>query len=266
MVGLGVARSGKRSLSGDLRYLDGTTFAILAAVTLVVGMNLGTYALLAADTRVSYYPNGVFQYLDMREKIQPTSMGLITATGFTGFLDPVEKLLLSRPIESSEDIVDVVAEVKADVVARPWMSDPRVVEGIEASSWLFTYRTPDIENPRAHLLRLAQLGAHTGWRLALGLCGYGCMNRPVGAPNSLLAEQCELANQTIRPLDSLDNFADNFRQHYRTCLNIFRAVSEKCATVSPTFQIGLTFVSGGSCTTGVIDANSPPERLIWRDM
>ena len=179
-------------------------------MTLLVGMNLGTYALLAADTRVSYYPNGVFHYVDLREKIRPTSMGLITATGFTGFLDPVNKLLNNQPIESSEDIVDIVREVKADVTTKPWMSDPRVVDAIEASSWMFTYRTPDPDNPHALLLRLAQLGAHTGWRLALGLRGYGCMNRPVGAPESLLTEQCDLANRTTCPLDSMDGFADNF--------------------------------------------------------
>lgn len=91
------------------------------------------------------------------------------------------------------------------------------------------------------------------------------MNRPEGAPESLIAEQCELADRTICPLDSTVELAENFLHHYRACLDIFRAVSDKCETVSPTFQIGLTLLSGGSSTTGMIDSHSPPERLAWRD-
>ena len=230
-------------------------------MTLLVGMNLGTYALLAADTRLSCYQNGVFQYRDFGTKLQPTSMGLITATGFTGFLDPVEEHLLRRPIASSEDIVHLVAAVKADVTAESWMSDPLVVEGIEASAWMFTYRTPDPNNPGTRLLRLAQVGAHTDWRFSQYPRGGWCMNRPGGASESLLAEQHELVNRTICPLDSMGDFAENFLQHHRTCLDIFRAVSDQCETVSPIFQIGLTFLPSGSSATGVIDSHSPPERL-----
>ena len=225
-------------------------------------MNLGTYALLAADTRLSCYQNGVFQYRDFSAKLQPTSMGLITATGFTGFLDPVEKHLLRRPLASSEDFAHLVAAVKADVSAESWMSDPLVVEGIEASAWMFTCRTPDPDNPGPLLLRLAQVGAHTHWRLSQHLRGGWCMNRPERASESLLAEQHELVNRTICPLDSMDDFAENFLQHYRTCLHVFRAVSDKCETVSPIFQIGLTFLPSGASATGVIDSHSPPEERL----
>ena len=60
----------------------------------------------------------------------------------------------------------------------------------------------------------------------------------------------------------MDDFAENFLQHYRTCLHVFRAVSDKCETVSPIFQIGLTFLPSGASATGVIDSHSPPEERL----
>lgn len=51
-------------------------------MTIAIGLNLGSYAILAADTRTTYYLDGrPFLYDDSTPKVQRTTIGLITGAG-----------------------------------------------------------------------------------------------------------------------------------------------------------------------------------------
>lgn len=63
-------------------------------MTLLAGINLGSYVVMGADTRVSWYPpDGTFRFHDEGEKIQKTNIGLITGAGLINILDDVKKQL-----------------------------------------------------------------------------------------------------------------------------------------------------------------------------
>jgi hypothetical protein len=62
-------------------------------MTLIVGFNLGSYALVGADIRVSWYPNDQLCFRDDERKIRCIEMGLITGAGLVELLDPEKERL-----------------------------------------------------------------------------------------------------------------------------------------------------------------------------
>lgn len=110
-------------------------------MTLVVGFNVGPYALVAADTRVSYYPPSGPRFDDDRRKIVRTPLGgLATGAGMIALLDPV-KARLTADVAFVDDILRAIAETRDAVEARHPNPDSRVAEALETTAWMFTYVT-----------------------------------------------------------------------------------------------------------------------------
>ena len=73
-------------------------------MTLILGANIGKYVLLAADTRVTWYPpdRPVF-YTDDHTKIRMTKFGIIAGAGYVPLLDRVKQRFASDDINLISD-------------------------------------------------------------------------------------------------------------------------------------------------------------------
>lgn len=80
-------------------------------MTLIVGFNMVAYALLVADTRLTFIrPDGSTYYHDDCEKIQRTGMGIITGAGFGNLLDAVKDRLADEEIIRTERVAEIINE------------------------------------------------------------------------------------------------------------------------------------------------------------
>jgi hypothetical protein len=91
-------------------------------VTLIVGVNLGEYVLLAADARVVYYPpEQPMRYRDDTEKIQLTRLGIITLEA------TIDETLLRAPGRFAVVVKNVGPADPAN---------PRLGDGTSNRAWL----------------------------------------------------------------------------------------------------------------------------------
>jgi len=106
-------------------------------MTLVVGFNFGPYALVAADTRVSYYPPSGPRFEDDHRKIVRTPLGgLATGAGMVALLDPV-KARLTGDVAFVDDILRAIAETRDAVEARHPNPDTRSTPGLPTPETVF---------------------------------------------------------------------------------------------------------------------------------
>jgi hypothetical protein len=125
-------------------------------MTLIVGLNLGSYVLLGADTRVVSYPNGQLRFRDDAEKIRFTSAGIITGAGLCDLLDPVKERLANEEIRSTNRIIEIIREKREGLEGWHWLEDDRIREALNKTAWMLTYVNLDNPvNPIQYNLRMA---------------------------------------------------------------------------------------------------------------
>lgn len=114
-------------------------------MTMVVGMHLGSYVLIAADTRMTYYPSASTRsWRDGKGKVHTTKLGLISGAGFAPLLDAVRQRLATgegEGIRCLDDIKRITAEEASR--HRPpleWPDDAKRAH--EKSAWLMTWLNP----------------------------------------------------------------------------------------------------------------------------
>src|SRR5687767_2009789 len=97
----------------------------------VIGINLGAYMLLAADTRVTFYPDtGPPYFEDGKSKIHNTRMGLIAGVGLGNLLDRVARRLSAEDPYHTDRIIEIIEEER-EIVPEGWMQNERVRTAVE---------------------------------------------------------------------------------------------------------------------------------------
>lgn len=111
-------------------------------MTIAIGINLGLYAILAADTRTTYFtPNSPF-YDDNTSKVHKTTIGLVTGAGFSPLLDCVNKRLANETVEKSDSILSIMKESR-EQIRQKWQHYSLIDICIEQTGWIFSYYTPE---------------------------------------------------------------------------------------------------------------------------
>ena len=127
-------------------------------MTIAFGYSFGDYAVLGADTRTTYASPLMEFYDDNSQKVQRTSMGIITGAGFCPLLDSVKRRLATETVLSTDRIIAIVREER-DAVRSTWSRYQKIGEWINQTGWIFTYNTQNEGQP---LLRLAILHPRLG--------------------------------------------------------------------------------------------------------
>jgi len=214
-------------------------------MTLCVGFNFGRYALLFADTRVSYADA---TYTDDADKIQETDIGIITGAGLVNLLDPVKERLAAIPVCHTDDIVKIIKDERERVRGMRW-THPEVVErSLETTSWMFTYLGGKPYDPaemtaerlKEYSLRLVIPRPDFDDKfehIRVNDCG---ILPPAGTTQEQYETWLQTCRELMKPLaDDVRDLAEHAGQHLRIAIELLEVVAESYDGVSKSFQFAL---------------------------
>lgn len=221
-------------------------------MTLVLGFHLDQYVMLAADTRVTWFPPGCpMAYRDEQTKISRTSLGLITGAGLISLLDAVKSRLEFEHVFPSDRIVDIAREERQRFERDPrYRHDPRVAESLQTTGWLFTYFTAVDGSYR---LRLAVCHPITDYKLALVNENAGFAMMPAGANADQAESVSRWLQKEIIPLAEIPDLQESIQHHALVAAAITRSVADEFDSVSRSFNIGVQTIAGHSGISPFID-------------
>jgi hypothetical protein len=227
-------------------------------MTLIVGMHLGSYVLLAADTRVTYYSNEIRMFRDDFTKIRRTSMGLVSGAGIVELLDPVQDRLKAETIAIIDRIVEIVQEQLTVVKKEPWAGHPRNADAIEHTGWMCTFIGSDnSRDPPTHPLRLGVVGAKETLIQSIPFNDVFLLT-PTGTTPEQWTAWYRFAKDNLQPLADKAEVADiarNIAHHARVARDLMERVSLANDGVAKTLQLGVHIYPFLTGTTGIIQAD-----------
>ncbi|MBA7501464.1 hypothetical protein ES706_00034 [subsurface metagenome] len=207
-------------------------------MTINIGINLGKYIILAADTRTVYFLHGRQMYTDENQKIQKTKIGLITSAGHKGLLDEVKYQLAQRDIKHTDQIIQIIKEQVDAFSPRTY---PEIKKVIDMTGWLLTYKTLVGKKP---ILRLALLHPQFNYELALYGKNKACVIMPFEANEETTEAVSDTINKKIKPLENISKIKENISYHSALIKQSVSTVSKNFESVSPTFHIGVHSIDG----------------------
>jgi hypothetical protein len=200
--------------------------------------------LLAADTRVTYYPRGkpVF-WKDRAQKIRHTKLGLIVGAGNGRLLDNVADKLDGEDGAAVRGTDDIERIVKREQDAFPRQADPQLAEMTAGTGWLSTYIAAEFEPPRILGVRLCLVGGtHRFGRLEDGTA-YVLM--PGGATQEQFDSAMSRIHKLMVPLEDIeDGLAQNLARHLALAGTLIQDAAKEFSSVSRTFQVGVHTSNG----------------------
>ena len=214
-------------------------------MTLIAGMNLGRYAIIAADTRISYYADDVFRYRDDSNNIRNIDPGIISGAGLANLLDAVKDRLDDDELAVIDRIADLVRGEVAYARQRRYAKDPRVAEAIEMTAWMFTYvGAADPNDPSTAVLRLAlTVPSRDHWLASVAVNDVWLLP-PTGTSQDQFWAWKRRLQSNLQPMTTPDEFPDNLQHNVQLIGELIRDVSAVNQGVAGTFQVGVHIFPG----------------------
>lgn len=228
-------------------------------MTILLGFHLKDHILLAADSRVCWFPPGrPMQFRDEETKIWNTSIGLIAGSGLAPLLDAVKARFEDHTIHHTDDLVAIVREERQALETQPWFSNPRVQESLQTTCWMFT----DVGAEPAERTRPAEVNLRLGIsHPALGSYerriippGFCLVVMPTGSTDEQVSHYTRWANEDVRTSEVLPDLSQSLQHHTTVAAKIIKSVSEWNPMVSGSFQIGVHSLWSGSGVSSVVSA------------
>ena len=209
-------------------------------MTIAIGVNLGSYAILAADTRTTYYRLGMPFCDDNSSKVQKTTMGLITGAGFLPLLDGVKRMLVTEQVTNTERVLSIINE-ESERARQAWRIHSQIDFWIEQTGWIFSYTTTLDNQPT---LRVGIFHPSINKEMYVT---YEVGNPEIIFPVELNHETTEAIYDPILqrikvPVDSSE-VQDSIDQNIAVIGALINALQPYCPSISRRFQVGIH--SGG---------------------
>ncbi len=209
-------------------------------MTIAIGINLGLYAILLADTRTTYHKLGIPFYDDNRPKVQKTTIGLITGAGFCPLLDSVKSRLETEQITNTDSVLSIIKD-ESKKTQQTWQTHPQIQSWIEQTGWIFSYTTMLNNQP---LLRLGIVHPNIS-KDELGIYEVG--KPAIIYPVELECEKVEAIHDPILqeikvPTDSSE-LQSSIERNTAVIAAVINALQPHCPSISRRFQVGIH--SGG---------------------
>jgi hypothetical protein len=204
-------------------------------ITIAIGINFGTYVLLAADTRtMRYNQNGsIRDYVDDSTKIQKTSIGLITGAGSKELLDLVKERLEKEKISHTNQILHIIKKERLHYQRIFWRT---AEEDIPMTGWIFSYPTIDKRNPK---LRLGMIHPTLGDVLALYQENNPAVIGPHEATEEDICDVCDFLKKEIKPFKEFSTLSDSIRYHWLLIARLIQRIQPHFPSISSHCQIGV---------------------------
>jgi len=202
-------------------------------MTIALGINFGDYVLLAADTRVTYQFWGAkIGYRDDREKIQKTSMGIITGAGSVDLLDAVKDRLAEKQIVNSDEVFEAVKEERLRLLNLGIINQ----DFVSMTGWLFSYMTVVDDKPklRLDLVHPSLAEGSVRWeenKLAIIFPIEIEKNQADGIANEL--------NELVKPSSKFSSINESFQYHCAIARELIKLIQPDCPSVSRFYQFGV---------------------------
>ncbi|WP_251357809.1 hypothetical protein [Kangiella sp. TOML190] len=204
-------------------------------MTMLVGIHLDSYIILAADKRdVLLLDDNRHEVLsDEVEKIIDWGNGFITASGYVPFIHELKLFLQEEEIINTNQIIEYANYLKDELMASP-MPYTHKEFWIKTSNWMFTYTTENEQNET--IPRLAILTGPEDYKIAIVEKG----SAQIWAKADDMEELKKDFLSNITPLKFNDfnkhNLEENFSYHKSLLQKLFIKVSESDPTFSPDFS------------------------------
>ena len=225
-------------------------------MTAIIGMNLGYYVMLAADTRTTYYPPGSPPFwLDNTEKVCRTQPGIVTGMGYSDFTDAVKVRFAAEEPGHTERMVAIIREERARF-EQTWPGDERVQHHVRnINCWMASYGTivDDGRSPAEPTLRLALIHPQHDYQLALIQRNKALVGYPDGMTPEQAAPMTELINEQLKPMNSWDEFQSNMEYHVALAGSVIKCLAAINDGVSPLFQVGVHTLRHGCAISPISD-------------
>ena len=209
-------------------------------MTIAIGINLGLYAILAADTRTTYHKPGIPFYDDNSSKVQKTAMGLITGAGFCPALDSVKNRLETEQITNTDAVLSIIKE-ESKKTQQTWQTHPQIHSWMEQTGWIFSYTTLLNNQP---LLRLGIFHPSISKdEFGIYEVGKPAIIFPVELDREKVEAICDPILQKIKvPADSSE-LQSSVERNTAIIAAVINALQPHCPSISRRFQVGIH--SGG---------------------
>lgn len=237
-------------------------FALYArCMTICFGFNFGRYALLAADTRVTYWPTMVL-YDDDNPKVHRWTGGLVTAAGLVQLIDPVQGRLAQEEVPHTTRIKQVIEEERRRLRSqrRLGVSVDEIDRWIAHTGWLVSY-TAEVDGEarvRVAVLHPSLEDEYTGPD-SIHLVPENTVQLivPPEADEQQAGRLQQTLQNVVKPLADFATVDEHYAYHRGICGLIISQVAQEWQSVSSRMQLGVHTVSGQVEVTGLLDA---PER------
>ena len=219
-------------------------------MTIAIGINLGLYAILAADTRTTSYLFGKPFYDDSSSKVQKTTMGLITGAGFLPLLEGVKRKLATEQITNSERVLSIIKE-QSERTQQVWGTHPQTNSWIEQTGWIFSYTTVLNDQPT---LRVGVFHPSINKQMYVT---YEVGRPEVIFPVELDTDTAEAIYDLILPkikvpADSSE-LDSSVNQNSAVIVQLIYALQPHCPSISRRFQVGIHSIGGQTGISGLTD-------------
>jgi len=203
-------------------------------VTLIVGLNLGDYALLGADTRVTCrHQNGAQYFEDDADKIYRFSLGLIAGAGLQSLVESAKDLVDEAAIAHIDQLAQIIEQERTRVL--DGIAEREVREGIAHTQWMFTY----LAAQNANRPQLAMTGGRASQHWTALPVDRAWLLSPAGTTAEQLQGWADFLHENMRPLQEGDDLNDNMAHHREVIGRLMRTVSQVNEGVSDTFRVGI---------------------------
>lgn len=212
-------------------------------MTLIMGMHLSDYVIIASDKKEVAVLNGIVIPLhEDSNKIINTDMGLVTGSGFVDLLNRVKNRIALNQICHTDEILTIIKAEREAIAQKLRYTDEAERKILFHTGWLFSYRTIIGDEIR---IRLAI------YHPSIDEQHYATVNENdiiAVFPLDIAPEQTKYLNERLRSsMLSLDKEPDinrNMSHNISQLLTLVAAVSEISETVSKTCDIGIVFKGG----------------------
>ncbi len=205
-------------------------------MTIAIGINAGLYAILAADTRTTYFSKDSPFHDDNSSKVHKTTIGLITGAGFCPLLDFVNNRLATETIENTDSILLIIKEAQEQIRKR-WQHYSLTDSYIEETGWIFSYYASIDNEPTL------RLGAYHKSLSLDNYSLYGVGDPAIIYPHELTREVVDNIHPDIRSkiiIPQKQSEIQSSIQHNATIIAaVIFALAPNCRSISNRIQIGI---------------------------
>ncbi|WP_407507288.1 hypothetical protein [Vibrio parahaemolyticus] len=203
-------------------------------MTMIVGLHLGDYVLVAADKRETYVVNGqvVSVISDEVNKLVNWGAGVVTGSGYVPLLNELKSKLSRINITTTDQILNLANEISESSSEQPeyWR---------KTTNWMFSFVA---NTPSGLQCRLGYMNCLKPEEIPM----LHQMRATVWAKIPDLEEKIAELNSALKPLTSPQQFQENFQYHLQLVSKLFEYGAKHDDSVCKEFDYYVQFKNGES--------------------